>query len=107
MANRSRAYNPKDTSGLTDKAEPAVAQPKSKPALFILGDKVGVYSMVGDVFVWEGVVRSAKLNGVLTVEATIAKDKRGRLIQAKFSNQGKAIGPFNPQNRYLRKIDPA
>jgi hypothetical protein len=103
MMNRSRAYNAKDTSGLSHKAEPSVGQPKSKPALFFVGDAVDVYSTVGDVFVWAGVVQEIKVNGVLTVEATIAKDKRGRLIRAKFSNQGKAVGPFNPQNRYLRK----
>jgi hypothetical protein len=101
-SNKSRTYLSSDTSGLRDKPEKAVCRPRPT-VVFNVGDVVDVCDVITGQTAWTGTVTAiAKSNGILTVQANTARDRRGRVLVAKFSRSGHATGDFSLPSRRIR-----
>jgi hypothetical protein len=103
-ANRSRSYNPKDTTGIKKKEEKVFSDRPASLSLQI-NDPVEVYDMISGTVIWTGVVTyTNNSNGFLTVDADTARDRNGGRLKAKFSSLGSPVGMFIPANRRLRRL---
>lgn len=101
-ANKSRTYKSSDTSGLRDRPEQAVCRPRPT-IVFKVGDVVDVCDVITGQTAWTGTVTAiAKSNGILTVQADTARDRRGRILIAKFSRSGHATGDYSLPSRMIR-----
>ena len=84
---------------------PAVSRMRP-PVKYAVGDSVEVVDSISGNGLWVGAITAiAKANGIMTVTADTALDRRGRPLTAKFSKSGRAVGQYGPDNRHIKLVN--